>query len=60
MVFDNDDPATGWFEITEIPTKQANFIAKLLKFNWLTCYPWPTNGGAFLMMMWNIRNVKPC
>jgi transposase InsO family protein len=36
------DPATGWFEIAEIPTKPADFIANLLEFHWLTRYPWPT------------------
>jgi transposase InsO family protein len=36
------DPATGWFEIAEIPTKQADFIANLLECHWLTRYPWPT------------------
>jgi hypothetical protein len=36
------DPASGWFEIVEIPTKQADFIANLLEFHWLTRYPWPT------------------
>jgi Integrase zinc binding domain len=36
------DPATGWFEIVEIPTKRADFIANLLEFHWLTRYPWPT------------------
>jgi hypothetical protein len=46
------DPATGWFEIAEIPTKQADFIANLLEFHWLTRYPWPTEirmdrGGEF-------------
>jgi transposase InsO family protein len=46
------DPATGWFEIIEIPTKRADFIANLLEFHWLTRYPWPTEirmdrGGEF-------------
>jgi hypothetical protein len=36
------DPATGWFEIAEIPTKRADFMANLLEFHWLTHYPWPT------------------
>ena len=36
------DPATGWFEIVEIPNKRADFIANLLEMNWLTRYPWPT------------------
>jgi hypothetical protein len=36
------DPATGWFEIVEVPTKQADYIANLLEFNWLSRYPWPT------------------
>ena len=36
------DPATGWFEIVNIPTKRADFIANLLEYTWLTRYPWPT------------------
>jgi transposase InsO family protein len=36
------DPATGWFEIVEIPTKRADFIANILEMHWLTRYPWPT------------------
>jgi hypothetical protein len=47
------DPATGWFKIVEVPTKQqADYIANLLQFNWLSHYPWPTEirmdrGGDF-------------
>ena len=36
------DPATGWFEIVDIPTKRADYIANILEFTWLTRYPWPT------------------
>ena len=36
------DPATGWFEIAEIPTKRADDMVNILEFNWLTRYPWPT------------------
>ena len=36
------DPATGWFEIVDIPTKRADDIVNLLEFTWLTRYPWPT------------------
>ena len=36
------DPATGWFEIVEIPTKRADCIAKILECHWLTRCPWPT------------------
>ena len=35
------DPATGWFEIVEIPNKRADSIANLLEQVWLTRYPWP-------------------
>ena len=46
------DPATGWFEIVEVPTKRADYIANILEFTWLTRYPWPTEirmdrGGEF-------------
>jgi len=36
------DPATGWFEIAEVPNKRADFIANILEMTWLTRYPWPT------------------
>jgi hypothetical protein len=36
------DPATSWFEIAEISTKRADFIANQLEMSWLTRYPWPT------------------
>ncbi len=36
------DPATGWFEIVKVIEKQADIIANLLEFMWLTRYPWPT------------------
>ena len=36
------DPATGWFEIVEMPNRQADFIANTLEMTWLTRHPWPT------------------
>ena len=36
------DPATGWFEIVQIPNKQADEVINILEFQWLTRYPWPT------------------
>ena len=36
------DPATGWFEMREIPNKEAITIANLVKQTWLTRYPWPS------------------
>jgi hypothetical protein len=35
------DPATGWFEITQIPSKRADDISNLIEQIWLTRYPWP-------------------
>ena len=35
------DPATGWFEIKEIPSKQADYISNAFKITWSTRYPWP-------------------
>jgi hypothetical protein len=35
------DPATGWFEIVEVPTKQADDVSNLLEQTWLSRYPWP-------------------
>ena len=47
------DPATGWFEIAQIKTKRADFVANTVEQVWLTRYPWPTRiiydrGGEFL------------
>eukprot|EP00957_Ditylum_brightwellii_P061245 4648138-Ditylum_brightwellii.AAC.1 len=36
------DPATGWFEMTEIKTKHADFIANVIEQTWFNRYPWPT------------------
>ena len=36
------DPATGWFEIVEIPSKRADYISNYLEITWLSRYPWPT------------------
>ena len=35
------DPATGWFEIIEIPSKRADELSNLLEQTWLCRYPWP-------------------
>jgi hypothetical protein len=48
------DPGTGWFEIAELKSGQANFAMDLLKQAWLTRYPWPTevicnNGEEFMV-----------
>jgi hypothetical protein len=47
------DPATGWFEIVEIPNKQAKTTAKKLDQTWFCRYPRPErcifdNGNEFL------------
>ena len=36
------DPATGWFEMKEVPSKRADIIANIVEQTWLTRYPWPT------------------
>ena len=36
------DPATGWFEIVEVPNRRADEISNALEQVWLTQYPWPT------------------
>ena len=35
------DPATGWFEMTEIKTKRVDVIANDIEQKWLNRYPWP-------------------
>lgn len=35
------DPATGWFEIVQVPNKRADEIANLFEMNWIMKYPWP-------------------
>jgi hypothetical protein len=36
------DPTTVWFEMKEIPNKEAFTIASIVEQTWLTRYPWPT------------------
>jgi NADH:ubiquinone oxidoreductase subunit len=36
------DPATGWFEIAEIPAKTADVIINVLEQKWFARYPRPT------------------
>merc|ERR1712115_427411 len=35
------DPATGWFEMVQIPCKQADKLSNILEQTWLVRYPWP-------------------
>ena len=35
------DPATGWFEMSQIPNKTAAEIADITKKTWFTRYPLP-------------------
>jgi len=36
------DPATGWFEIAEVPgTKRADYVANIVDQRWFMRYPWP-------------------
>ena len=46
------DPATGWFEITEIPDKTSARISQIFNSTWLARYPRPRkvifdNGNEF-------------
>jgi hypothetical protein len=36
------DPATGWFEVKQIPNKRADTIANIVETTWLTRYPRPS------------------
>jgi hypothetical protein len=36
------DPATGWFEIAEVPDFKAFPVTKAVEKTWLTRYPWPS------------------
>ena len=35
------DPATGWFDMAQIPNKTAAEIADITEKTWFTCYPLP-------------------
>ena len=35
------DPATSWFEMKQIPNKQAATVAQTVEQTWLSRYPWP-------------------
>ena len=36
------DPATGWFELHQIPNKRSGTIANITEQEWFSRYPWPT------------------
>ena len=36
------DPATGWFELQQIPNKRSDTVANIAKQEWFCRYPWPT------------------
>ena len=47
------DPATGWFETCQMPTKRADCISDLAEQTWLSRHPWPQKvtcdrGGEFM------------
>ena len=35
------DPATGWFEIHQIPDKSSITVSNIVEQEWLSRYPWP-------------------
>jgi hypothetical protein len=35
------NPVTGWFELKQTRTKQADKVANLVEQTWLSRYPWP-------------------
>ena len=36
------NPATNWFKIKQIKSKDAATVANVVEQTWLTRYPWPT------------------
>ena len=36
------DPATGWFEMCQLPNKEPSTVANLVEQHWLTRYPRPS------------------
>jgi hypothetical protein len=61
------DPATGWFEMKEIPNKEAITIANIVEQTWFMRYPWPTQiifdrgkefMGEFTKMVKNDYGIK--
>ncbi len=47
------DPATGWFEISQIPDKRSDTIANIVEQEWMARYPRPSQvtfdrGSEFL------------
>jgi len=57
------DPATGWFEMREIPSKIADVTANLVDQAWLTRYPLPTvmtfdRGTEFMAEF--AKTIKDC
>ena len=44
------DPATGWFEITEIPEKSSARISHIFNSTWLARYPRPKKSSLIMGM----------
>ena len=47
------DPATGWFELQQIPNQRSDTVSNVVEQEWPCRYPWPTQiiydcGGAFI------------
>ena len=36
------DPATGWFEVHEIPNKRSDKVANVINQEWFHRHPWST------------------
>ena len=61
------EPATGWFEITEIPDKTSARISQILNNTWLAQYPYHRkniidNGNEFkeyFLPLLRGFNIKP-
>ena len=48
------DPATGWFEITEIPDKTSARISQIFNSTWLVRYPRPRK-----VIFWQFGQSQP-
>ena len=57
------DSLTGWFDMTEISTKQADVISNKLEQTWISKYPWPTQvlldwGTEFMAKVATMKRIE--
>ena len=54
------DPATGWFEMAQIPNETAAEMSDITKKTWFTCYPLPQRVLCDRVIVFMAEIAKMC